>query len=452
MKHRQNDKLKTANKPGLQTRIAASRLLSAIMDKKTSMDGLLDPVGGNPAYLQLSPQDRLLVKAILLSVLRHYPTIDAFVAKLLDKPLPQGAVSLRRIIDIGAAQILYLDVPDHSAVDLAVEQAHADPRNQRFANLVNAILRRMSREKKKRMPGFGHKIVNVPDWFYGRMVRHFGEERAYDISKILAQPAPIDLTVKSDAKEWAERLGGQVLSDTSVRIEKLEGPIQSLDGFEEGAWWVQDAAASIPAKLFGDLSGQRVVDLCAAPGGKTAQLILAGAEVTALDRSKSRLNRLQENLDRLQLSADLRVSKMEDFTPEQLYDAALLDAPCSSTGTIRRHPDILWTKDAGDIEYLAGVQRKMLAHAIKLVRPGGLIVFSNCSMEPEEGEQMMADFLKEHQTTVSRESPNAGLINGFEAAITPDGFIRTLPDFEIGGDEGLMGLDGFFAAILRVRG
>lgn len=442
---------KGSGKPGLETRIAATKLLSAIIDKKTSMDGLTDPKGGNPAFLALSQQDRLLVKAILLSVLRHYQTIDAFIDKLLDKPLPHGAVSLRRIIEIGAAQIIYLDVPDHSAVDLAVEQANADPRNKRFAKLVNAILRRMSREKKKRMPGFQHKIVNLPPWFYDRMIAHYGADRARDMADLMSEPAPIDLTVKSDAKGWADKLGGVVLADHSIRLEKLDGPIQSLEGFEAGQWWVQDVAASLPARLFGDLTGQRVVDLCAAPGGKTAQLILAGAKVTALDRSKSRLNRLQENLDRLQLQADLQMSKMEEFKPDALYDAALLDAPCSSTGTMRRHPDIVWTKNADDITYLAGVQKQMLAHAIKLVRPGGLIVFSNCSMEPEEGEHMMEAFLDEYESDVSRESPDPTLIKGFEHAITEHGFIRTTPEFKINQDPDLIGLDGFFATILKVK-
>lgn len=434
-------------KPGLATRVAATKLLSAIVDKKTSMDGLLDLKGGNPAYLVLSQQDRLLVKAILLSTLRNYGIIDAFIDKLLEKPLPSGAVSLRHILRVGAAQILFLDIPDHSAVDLSVEQANDDPRNRRFASLANAILRRMSREKKKRMPGLIHKSVNLPTWFYDRLVNSYGEERAQDITKILSTPAPFDITVKSDAASWAKKLGGKVLTDTSIRLETISGAIPSLEGFEDGEWWVQDVAATLPVKLFGDLTGKRVIDLCAAPGGKTAQLIMAGGQVIALDRSKSRLNRLEENLTRLKLSAELKLGKMEAFTTDELYDAALLDAPCSSTGTIRRHPDILWTKSAEDIGYLAELQLKLLEHSLTLVKAGGQIVFSNCSIEPEEGEKMLEAFLEKNADKVKLEKIDPNFCVGFEDAVTSLGTLRTTPDFKIGDEKGV---DGFFAASLRV--
>lgn len=436
------------DKPGLSSRQAASKLLSAIIDKKTSMDGLLDLKGGNPAYLDLTDQDRLLVKAILLSTLRNYQIIEKFLDHLLEKPLPSGAVSLRHILRIGAAQILYLDVPDHSAVDLAVEQANIDPRNRRFANLVNAILRRMAREKDKMLPKLGEKTAMLPDWYAKKLSKSYGFNRARGMMALMSKPAPIDITVKSDADAWAEKLGGTKLTDWSIRLDKLEGPLQSLQGFDDGDWWVQDVAASLPARLFGDLKGKRVIDLCAAPGGKTAQLILAGADVTALDRSKSRLNRLNENLERLKLSAHTEISRMEKYETEDLYDMALLDAPCSSTGTIRRHPDVVWTKDADDIGYLSGVQKGLLEHAITLVKPGGLIVFSNCSLEPDEGEEMVTKFVADNSDEVELLPVDPHLCQGFETAITDEGFVRTTPDFCINENEELQGADGFFAAIL----
>ncbi|MEW7008975.1 RsmB/NOP family class I SAM-dependent RNA methyltransferase [Lentilitoribacter sp. EG35] len=447
MAHKSGAEKSELIKPGLATRVAATKLLSAIIDKKTSMDGLLDSKGGNPSYLVLSQQDRLLVKAILLSTLRNYGIIDAFIDKLLESPLPGGAVSLRHILRVGAAQILFLDIPDHSAVDLSVEQANADPRNRRFANLTNAILRRMSREKKKRMPGLIHKSINLPTWFYDRLVTSYGEEQAQDIAKTISTPAPVDITVKSDAQGWAERLGGKALTDSSVRLETISGAIPSLDGFEDGEWWVQDVAASLPAKLFGDLTGKRVIDLCAAPGGKTAQLIMAGGRVTALDRSKNRLNRLNENLSRLKLSADLKLGKMEAFETDDLYDAALLDAPCSSTGTIRRHPDVVWTKSEEDIGFLANLQFKLLEHSLTLVKPGGQIIFSNCSMELDEGEKMLEAFLEKNSDKVKLEKIDANLCPGFEEAIASSGILRTTPNFKIGDEKGV---DGFFAASLRV--
>lgn len=447
MKNRQ----KHYDKPGLSSRQAASKLLSAIIDKKTSMDGLLDLKGGNPAYLNLSDQDRLLVKATLLSTLRNYQIIEKFIDHLLEKPLPTGAVSLRHILRIGAAQILYLEVPDHSAVDLAVEQANIDPRNRRFANLVNAILRRMAREKEKMLPKLGEKTAMLPDWYAKKLSKSYGFNRARKMMQLMSQPAPVDITVKSDADLWADKLGGTKLTDWSVRLDKLDGPLQSLLGFEDGDWWVQDLAASLPARLFGDLNGKRVIDLCAAPGGKTAQLILAGAEVTALDRSKSRLNRLNENLDRLKLTAQTEISRMEKYQTEDLFDMALLDAPCSSTGTIRRHPDVVWTKDEGDISYLADVQKGLLDHAITLIKPGGVIIFSNCSLEPEEGEDMITQYVADNQDKVEIEPIDSSLCLGFQSAITEDGFIRTTPDFSLNEDDQLQGADGFFAARLRKK-
>lgn len=439
------------DKPGLSSRQAASKLLSAIIDKKTSMDGLLDLKGGNPAYLDLTDQDRLLVKAILLSTLRNYQIIEKFLDHLLEKPLPSGAVSLRHILRIGAAQILYLDVPDHSAVDLAVEQANIDPRNRRFANLVNAILRRMAREKDKMLPKLGEKTAMLPDWYAKKLSKSYGFNRARGMMALMSKPAPVDITVKSDADAWAEKLGGTKLTDWSIRLDKLEGPLQSLQGFDDGDWWVQDVAASLPARLFGDLKGKRVIDLCAAPGGKTAQLILAGADVTALDRSKSRLNRLNENLERLKLSAHTEISRMEKYETEDLFDMALLDAPCSSTGTIRRHPDVVWTKDADDIAYLSGVQKGLLEHAITLVKPGGLIVFSNCSLEPDEGEEMVTQFVADNSDQVELLPIDPRHCQGFETAITDEGFVRTTPDFCINENEELQGADGFFAAILQKK-
>lgn len=436
------------DKPGLSSRQAASKLLSAIIDKKTSMDGLLDLKGGNPAYLDLTDQDRLLVKAILLSTLRNYQIIEKFLDHLLEKPLPSGAVSLRHILRIGAAQILYLDVPDHSAVDLAVEQANIDPRNRRFANLVNAILRRMAREKDKMLPKLGEKTAMLPDWYAKKLSKSYGFNRARGMMALMSKPAPVDITVKSDADAWAEKLSGTKLTDWSIRLDKLEGPLQSLQGFDDGDWWVQDVAASLPARLFGDLKGKRVIDLCAAPGGKTAQLILAGADVTALDRSKSRLNRLNENLERLKLSAHTEISRMEKYETEDLFDMALLDAPCSSTGTIRRHPDVVWTKDADDIAYLSGVQKGLLEHAITLVKTGGLIVFSNCSLEPDEGEEMVTQFVADNSDQVALLPVDPRHCQGFETAITDEGFVRTTPDFCINENDELQGADGFFAAIL----
>ncbi|MFN3443494.1 MAG: RsmB/NOP family class I SAM-dependent RNA methyltransferase, partial [Rhizobium rosettiformans] len=375
-------------KPGLEARIAATRILAAVVDRKTSLDGMLDPEHGNPAFLPLNEADRGLVKAILQSALRHLPRIEAIIGSLLDNPLPDGARSLHHLLVVAAAQMLYLDVPDHSAVDLAVEQANGDPRSRRFAKLVNAILRRIGREKADLLSSV-EDLPCMPDWFMQRLTEVYGRENALAIAASQLEPPTIDLTVKADAEGWAERLGGQVLPTGSVRLDRFRGSVTALEGFDDGAWWVQDAAAAIPAKLFGDLTGKRVADLCAAPGGKTAQLVLAGGDVLAVEQSKTRLKRLESNLARLGLPADMLCKDLLNIDEAESFDAILLDAPCSSTGTTRRHPDVLWTKDAGDIAKLAALQEKLLRHAVSLLKPGGRLVFSNCSIDPSEGEDVV---------------------------------------------------------------
>ncbi len=434
-------------KPGFEARSAAAKLLAAVLDRKTSLDGMLDADHGNPAYRALNDADRALVRAILNTALRHLPRIDAAISSLLQTPLPEGARALKHVLTVAAAQILYLGVPDHSAVDLAVEQANADPRNRRFASLVNALLRRMSREKADILARL-EEVPAMPDWFFQRLVKAYGAEAAEAIAKAQLTPAAIDLTVKSDPQGWAERLNGVVLPTGSVRLALFDGAVSALPGFEEGEWWVQDAAASIPARLFGDLTGKRAADLCAAPGGKTAQLVLAGADVTALDMSANRLKRLARNLERLNLSATTLEGNAGDFRSDALFDAILLDAPCSSTGTTRRHPDVVWVKDEPDIAKLAGVQERLLRHALTLVKPGGLVVFSNCSLDPLEGEEVVARVLAD-TPDVERVAVDPASLPGLEAAITPEGDVRTTPAMLPLQAPFSGGLDGFYAAVLR---
>lgn len=437
-------------KPGLRARQAAAKILAAVVDRRTPLDGMLDTENGNPAYRQLNDADRALVRAIINTALRHLPRIEAILDTLVGTPLPDGARALHHVLAVAAAQILYLDVPDHSAVDLAVEQAQLDPRNRRFASLTNAVLRRLSREKATHLSAT-QALPVIPAWFYERLISVYGKAHAASIADAVLEPSAIDLTVKSDPSGWADKLGGLVLPTGSVRLPAASGAIPALEGFEVGEWWVQDAAASLPARLFGDLAGKHVADLCAAPGGKTAQLVLAGGAVTALDQSGNRLRRLESNLARLGLSATTLEANMADFRPETLFDAVLLDAPCSSTGTIRKHPDVLWTKGPEDIEKLARLQERLLRHALTLVKPGGDVVFSNCSLDPAEGEDMI--------DRVLADNPDWQLIPvdasdwpGLEEAISPRGEFRTTPAMlpATAGHAG--GVDGFYAVRLRRNG
>ena len=265
---------------------------------------------------------------------------------------------------------------------------------------------------------------------------------------MIAEPPTIDLTVKHDAAGWAQRLGGFVLPTGSVRLVDPKGAVQDLPGYDEGVWWVQDAAAAIPARLLGEVAGKRVVDLCAAPGGKTAQLAHAGAEVTAVDRSANRLDRLRQNLTRLGLTARCVETDLLQFAPGEKFDAVLLDAPCSSTGTIRRHPDVMWTKSPEEIAQLARLQARLLRHALTLVRPGGRLVFSNCSLDVAEGEEVVAAVLADHPE-LSLEPVLPTALPGLEEAIRPDGTVRTTPAMLAMSPPRNGGLDGFYAAVLR---
>ena len=433
---------------GLAARMAAAKLLGAIVDKRTSADGLTDDQHGHPQYLALDARDRSLVRAILATALRYRVTVETMLAERLDRSLPANAKSLGHILHVAMAQILFLDVPDSAAVNLAVTHAGQDPRTKRFTGLVNAVLRAVTRRKEKRLPAVLVKTLDAPDWFIARLKEVYGAAKAEAILGAHRRPAPIDLTVKSDPGHWAGLLDGVVTPTGSVRIEKAEGAITSLPGFADGEWWVQDAAAALPARLFGDVTDMSVADLCAAPGGKTAQFATAGARVTAVEISKSRLRRLSDNLDRLHLDVTLVCADIAKFKPDQLFDAVLLDSPCSSTGTMRRHPDISWTKTPADIVKLAGVQLAMLRETVRLTRLGGLIVFSNCSLDPMEGEQVAARFLEDcGDVELSPITPDE--ISGIEDFVTADGYLRTTPaDMDMGRPE-ISGMDGFFAARFR---
>ncbi len=428
--------------PGLAARMAAARLLAAVVDARTPLDGLTDAENGHPQYRALDSRDRALVRAVLATALRWRRLIEDALSARLDTPLPANARTLAHILHVGAAQI-----PDSAAVDLAVGHARADPRTVRFAGLVNALLRRLSREKDAILSA-QPASPGAPDWFASRLRESYGPERAAAILAIHAVEAPTDFTVKADPASWAETFGGIVLPTGSVRVVRPAAAVPELSGYDSGDWWVQDAAAALPARLFGPLKGFRVADLCAAPGGKTAQLALAGADVTAIDISASRLGRLRGNLARLGLEVATVQADLAGWQPDTPFDAVLLDAPCSSTGTVRRHPDVPWTKTPEDIDKLAAVQRRLLERAADVVRPGGRLVFSNCSLDPKEGEEVVRSVLASG-TPLAADPVQRGEFPDLDAFLTPEGYLRTTPaDLDL-GDARLSGLDGFFAARFR---
>ena len=430
---------------GLPARRTAASLLDAVLQKKQPLDDVLGQVRDG-AMMDLPPRDRALARAIVGTSLRRKGQIDQVLKSFLERGLPARAGTLYPILLSGAAQILFMNVPPHAAIDLAVRLAQWDPRAKRYDKLVNAVLRRVSEKGAGIAAALNAGHANTPEWLWDRWVRTWGEARTQAIADAQLTEPPLDLTVKSDAALWAERVSGRVLPIGSVRLLP-KGRIEDLPGFAEGAWWVQDAAASLPAQLLGDVAGKRVADLCAAPGGKTAQLAATGAEVIAVDSSKSRLKRLSENLERLGLSATTVQADASLWEPGEQFDAILLDAPCSSTGTIRRHPDVPYLKSDSDIATLAALQARLLDNAVSLLRPGGTLVYSTCSLEMEEGEAQIAALLARTDSLridPLRDDEPFGDTEWAEAS----GILRTFP-FQLQGESPQWsGMDGFFASRL----
>jgi 16S rRNA (cytosine967-C5)-methyltransferase len=436
--------------PGLAVRRVAADIIEGVLLRHRALDEMLegaDARAATAALAALDDRDRGLTRAIVAVVLRRLGTLRHLLGSFLEEGLPAQAPRVETALLIGAAQILFLEVPDHAAVDLAVRLVRGDRKALHFAGLVNAVLRRIAREGKERIAAFDAPVLDTPSWLMARWIKTYGDATAHAIAAANGREPALDLTVKAHAKTWAEKLGGRVLPTGSVRTI-VHGAVTALPGFEEGAWWVQDAAAAIPARLLGNVAGLRVADLCAAPGGKTAQLVVAGAKVTAVDRAPARLKRLQDNLSRLSLEAGLVCADVAAWQPEQHFDAVLLDAPCTSTGTIRRHPDVPWLKRSADITSLAAAQRRLLDHAITLIKPGGTLVYCTCSLEPEEGADVVADLLAREQS-VRRVPITAAEVFGETDFITQDGDLRTLPCHFTDADSRFAGVDGFYAARLE---
>jgi 16S rRNA (cytosine967-C5)-methyltransferase len=421
--------------------------VSAVLHGRRSLDEALAKELNSS---DLPPRDRALARLIAATVLRRLGELEAVLSSFLEKPLPEEQRNLRSILLAGAAQLLFLATPPHAAVGLAVEQARRDRFARRYDRLVNALLRRVAREGAQVLQGRDGLRLNIPAWLYERWTRTYGETDARRIAEASLSEAPLDITVKAEPELWAERLGGIVLPTGTVRLA-AGGRIEELPGYADGAWWVQDAAAALPARLLGPVARRAVADLCAAPGGKTAQLAAAGAEVSAVDLSGARLSRLRANLDRLHLEAELVEADAAAWAPLRTFDAVLLDVPCTATGTIRRHPDILRLKRPGDVAVLAELQSRLLDNAARLVKPGGLLVYCTCSLEPEEGVEQVARLLARapQLERVPVEKGECGIAPDW---LTSEGDLRTLP-FHLPHEhhKELSGLDGFYAARLIRR-
>jgi 16S rRNA (cytosine967-C5)-methyltransferase len=424
--------------PAPSARQVALDLVGAVLRRRRPLD---DAIEDHPATAELAARDRAFARLLVTTVLRRLGQIDVLIGQCLDTPLAPRAATVHDILRLGIAQLLFLRTPPHAAVATSVDLAQV----RGFLShkgLVNAVLRRLSLEGPGRLEGQDAGRLNTPDWLWQSWSRAYGEECARAIGAAHLREAPLDLTLRSEDASWCEKLQAVQLPTGSLR-RAGGGSVSALPGYAEGAWWIQDAAAALPVRLFDNVAGRVVVDLCAAPGGKTAQLANAGAHVTAIDRSTRRLDRLVANLRRLDLAVSAMAADALTWRPEHPVDAVLLDAPCTATGAIRRHPDVAHLKHPEDVARLALVQENLLRAAVDMLRPGGTLVYCTCSLEPEEGPLQIEALLRsgapvEHRPIAPDE------IGAAAEWVTPQGDLRTLPCHLAEYD----GVDGFYAARL----
>ncbi|MFI4964751.1 MAG: RsmB/NOP family class I SAM-dependent RNA methyltransferase [Caulobacterales bacterium] len=417
---------------GLPARAAALDLLTAALGGRAGMDEGLS----HPALAALDSRDRAFARALVMATLRHLGPIDAALQAKVKKAPPDKVVQILRL---GVAQAFVLQTPAHAAVTTSVDLVAQDKGLQMFKGLVNAVLRGLVREP----PQLDDPELLAPSWLYARWRAAFGADAARAIAAAIAQEPATDLSLKdpTEAEALAADLEAVILAGGGLRTAR-RGDLATWPGFAEGGWWVQDAAAAIPARLLGVQPGQSALDMCAAPGGKTLQLAAAGGQVTAVDRSAPRLKRVAENLARTGLSAEVVAADAATWPDRRTFEAVLLDAPCSATGTFRRHPDVLWAAKPSDVAGLAAVQSKLLDAAARRTKSGGRLVYCVCSLEPEEGEGQVAAFLG-RTPGMSLDPIMAGEGGAPAASVRPDGALRILPHHIEGG------LDGFYVARFR---
>ena len=424
---------------GLRLRLAAAkRLRTVLAGENFSPLAAADLADG---------RDRALANRLITTALRRHGQLDVIIAELLEKGLPPRSGSFEAVLRLSLAQLVFLpDLGAHSALFLAVEATKRDPKSRHLSGLMNAVLRR-AQANSARFSMLDEALL-LPDHFAHTWRQAYGDAALADFSDALLQGAPLDLTLRDDDPDLAEALGGALVMADTLRLEQRDRPVDALPFYNEGRWWVQDAAAAIPARLMTAKAGGRILDLCAAPGGKTAQLVKAGYRVTALDSDPARMTKLEQNLDRLGYEAETVITDAIGFTPNQPFDGVLLDAPCSATGTFRRHPEVIWNRTAADVAGRVRLQRALITNTYRCLEAGGILIYCVCSLEPAEGEEQLDWVLNtlpglEFLPVALSELPDLA------AAVTDRGAVRTHPGLTPG--EGAGGMDGFFVARFRRR-
>ncbi|MEE9454584.1 MAG: transcription antitermination factor NusB [Paracoccaceae bacterium] len=423
--------------PGLPARLAAAQILHSILHDgemfSTVVSGKTNPLR------ELPPSARARAQSLALATLRHLAPLDVVLDQFLNKSPP---LKVRNALRLAACELLVDGIAPHAAVDAAVRLVRASRKTAHLSGLTNAVARRVAEHGPEIWADM--EPQELPAWLANPIRSTYGEQALKRIEAAHANGAPLDLTLRdsSSAKKWAAELNAEVLPTGSLRLQKA-GQISKMAGYDDGAWWIQDAAAALPVQLFGDIKGQQALDLCAAPGGKTLQLAAAGASVTAVDISKDRLQRVNENLRRTKLDANVIASDIVRWAPKETFDAIVLDAPCSASGTIRRHPDLPFAK-SNDIKELLRLQGKLLLRAFEWLKPGGQMIYCTCSLLPSEGEAQITRFLQT-RPDARQLSATTHLPDLPDEWVDQQGGLRLRPDFwpERGG------MDGFYAAILE---
>lgn len=429
----------------MRARMIACELLDAVLLKSRPLDQALEE---NAGMRGLPGRDRAFVRMAVATALRRMGQIDDFLRRAMERDEPPKPPSLHNLLRLAAAQIAFMDVPDYAVVDTAVQIAGQRGMHKQ-KGLVNAVLRRVAAEYRNWLTRQDEVTVNIPEWLMKSWIADYGLRPAAEIGQASLVEAPLDITVKTPdmLKYWEGTLGAAMLPTGTLR-RAAGGAVQDLPGYDDGQWWVQDAAAAIPAHLLGDVTGMHIVDLCAAPGGKTAQLAAMGAQVTAVDRSAPRMARLKENMARLKLSESVRAEVADGnvWQPKERVSAVLLDAPCSATGTLRRHPDLMRLKTPKDVVRLVEIQERLLNNALAMLEPGGLLIYCTCSLQKEESERQIENLLAA-RADVEREPVQAAEFGGTPEMVTPQGDVRILPCHFAA----LGGMDGFYIARLRLK-
>lgn len=387
------------------------------------------------------PRDRALANKLVTLALRRNGHINEIISVLLERGIPKRSGLFVPILRIALTELLFMpDQPAHPPIFIAVEVIKQNTKTMHLKRLLNGVLR----EAQRRADDFRSldPYWVLPEWLRTKWVGDYGNTALLGFAEALLEEVPLDISLLEDDDTLIEKLGGKKLLPKAVRVSERDKSVRNLPGYVEGQWWVQDVAATLAARLIDLPEGARVLDVCAAPGGKTAQLVNAGYKVTALDNDRTRMSRLADNMERLKFDVEIVIENASQYEPDELFDAVLVDAPCTATGTFRRHPEVLWNRTLEDIHSRKQLQREIIGNALKCLKPGGLLIYCVCSLEAEEGEDQ-AVRLTDDVIGLQTRAVTATEIEGFEHTITPQGWIRTYPGMAMPNNvDGTM--DGFF--------